>query len=127
MMMAGWVLGRWILQTRERTHGDRARTLLVIREHDLNLEKSTRNLAGVKTILAGNLNPSDVLIADTVVFTRSALGELEEWLATHGVEPSKSNKRAWANAAAQRVQQLGKQSGDVWDFVSDVANYLVSR
>ena len=57
------------------------RTLFVIREHDLNLEKSTRNLAGIKTILAGNLNPSDVLIADTVVFTRSALGDLEEWLA----------------------------------------------
>jgi large subunit ribosomal protein L4 len=61
--------------------GAGARTLFVIREHDLNLEKSTRNLAGVKTILAGNLNPSDVLTADTVVFTRSALTEVEEWLA----------------------------------------------
>jgi large subunit ribosomal protein L4 len=60
--------------------GAGARTLLVIREHDLNLEKSTRNLASVKTILTGNLNPSDVLTADTVVFTRSALTELEEWL-----------------------------------------------
>jgi large subunit ribosomal protein L4 len=57
------------------------RTLFVIREHDLNLEKSTRNLAGIKTILAANLNPSDVLIADTLVFTRSALSEVEEWLA----------------------------------------------
>ena len=55
-------------------------TLLVIREHDLNLEKSTRNLATVKTILAGNLNPGDVLTADTIVFTRSALTEVEEWL-----------------------------------------------
>lgn len=60
--------------------GAGARTLLVIREHDLNLEKSTRNIASVKTILASNLNPSDVLIADTLVFTRSALSELEEWL-----------------------------------------------
>jgi large subunit ribosomal protein L4 len=58
-----------------------ARTLFVIPEHDLNLEKSTRNLAGVRTILASNLNPSDVLIADTVVFTRSALTDVEEWLA----------------------------------------------
>jgi len=58
-----------------------ARSLFVIREHDLNLEKSTRNLASVKTILVSNLNPSDVLIADTLVFTRSALGALEEWLA----------------------------------------------
>ena len=55
-------------------------TLFVLREHDLNLEKSTRNLSGVKTILAGNLNPADVLTADTIVFTRSALAELEEWL-----------------------------------------------
>jgi large subunit ribosomal protein L4 len=61
--------------------GAGARTLFVLPEHDLNLEKSTRNLAGVKTILASNLNPSDVLIADTIVFTRSALTDVEEWLA----------------------------------------------
>ena len=60
--------------------GAGARTLFVIPEHDLMLEKSTRNLAGVKTILAQNLNPSDVLIADTIVFTRSALTQVEEWL-----------------------------------------------
>jgi large subunit ribosomal protein L4 len=60
--------------------GAGARTLFVIPEHDLMLEKSTRNLAGVKTILATNLNPSDVLIADTVVFTRAALTQVEEWL-----------------------------------------------
>jgi large subunit ribosomal protein L4 len=60
--------------------GAGARTLLVIREHDLNLEKSTRNIASVKTILATNLNPSDVLTADTLVFTRSALSDVAEWL-----------------------------------------------
>ena len=60
--------------------GAGARTLFVIPEHDLMLEKSTRNLAGVKTILATNLNPSDVLTADTIVFTRSALTQVEEWL-----------------------------------------------
>jgi large subunit ribosomal protein L4 len=60
--------------------GAGARTLFVIPEHDLMLEKSTRNLAGVKTILATNLNPTDVLIADTLVFTRSALTQVEEWL-----------------------------------------------
>lgn len=57
-----------------------ARTLFVIPEHDLMLEKSTRNLAGIKTILATNLNPGDVLIADTIVFTRAALTQIEEWL-----------------------------------------------
>ena len=60
--------------------GAGARTLFVIPEHDLMLEKSTRNLAGVKTILATNLNPTDVLIADTLVFTRSAVTQIEEWL-----------------------------------------------
>jgi large subunit ribosomal protein L4 len=60
--------------------GAGARTLFVIPEHDLMLEKSTRNLAGVKTILAVNLNPTDVLIADTLVFTRTALSQIEEWL-----------------------------------------------
>jgi large subunit ribosomal protein L4 len=60
--------------------GAGARTLFVIPEHDLMLEKSTRNLAGVKTILATNLNPTDVLTADTIVFTRLALTQVEEWL-----------------------------------------------
>jgi large subunit ribosomal protein L4 len=60
--------------------GAGARTLFVIPEHDLMLEKSTRNLAGVKTILATNLNPTDVLIADTLIFTRSALTQIEDWL-----------------------------------------------
>lgn len=57
-----------------------ARTLFVIPEHDLMLEKSTRNLAGIKTILATNLNPGDVLTADTIVLTRAALTQVEEWL-----------------------------------------------
>jgi len=60
--------------------GAGARTLFVIPEHDILLEKSTRNLASVKTILATNLNPGDVLTADTVVFTRAALTQVEEWL-----------------------------------------------
>ena len=60
--------------------GAGARVLFVIPQHDVMLEKSTRNLAGIKTILGTNLNPSDVLTADTVVFTRSALTQVEEWL-----------------------------------------------
>ena len=61
--------------------GAGVRTLFVIPEHDLLLEKSTRNLMGVKTILATNLNPTDVLTADTIVFTRAAITQVEEWLA----------------------------------------------
>ena len=60
--------------------GAGARVLFVIPQHDVMLEKSTRNLAGIKTILGTNLNPSDVLTADTVVFTPSALTQVEEWL-----------------------------------------------
>ncbi|GAC1480000.1 MAG: 50S ribosomal protein L4 [Candidatus Dormibacteria bacterium] len=56
------------------------RILFVLPEHDQVLEKSTRNLAAVKTILGSNLNIEDVLAADTIVLTRAALTQLEEWL-----------------------------------------------
>jgi hypothetical protein len=52
------------------------------------------------------------------------VGELEEWLASYNVAESKNNKRAWANAAAQRVQKEGKKEGDVWEFVTSVARFL---
>jgi large subunit ribosomal protein L4 len=60
--------------------GAGVRTLFVIPEPDMMLEKSTRNLVTVKTILAQNLNVEDVLAADTVVFTRLALTQIEAWL-----------------------------------------------
>ena len=53
-------------------------------------------------------------------------GELEQWLSTHDVDVSPNDKRAWANAAAQKVQMLGRVEGDVWAFVSMVGSYLVS-
>jgi ribosomal protein L4 len=53
----------------------------VIPEPDMMLEKSTRNLVTVKTILAQNLNVEDVLAADTLVLTRLALTQIEAWLA----------------------------------------------
>jgi hypothetical protein len=52
------------------------------------------------------------------------VGELEEWLAGRGVAPSKQEKWAWANEAASKVKELGAQSGDVWDFIRDVGQYL---
>lgn len=55
------------------------------------------------------------------------VGELEEWLAAYEVGVSKSDKRAWSNAAAQTIQTSGKQDGDVWDFVSGVGRHLSSR
>jgi hypothetical protein len=53
-------------------------------------------------------------------------GELEQWLAGRDVQVSVSDKRAWANAAAQCVQSCGRQTGDVWEFVERVARFLVS-
>jgi len=55
------------------------------------------------------------------------VGELEEWLAGYEVGVSKSDKRAWSNAAAQTIQKLGKQNGDVWNFVSTVGHHLLSH
>ena len=55
------------------------------------------------------------------------VGELEGWLAGHGVSESKSNKSAWANAAAQKIQELGEQKGDVWEFVAAAGEYLSAR
>lgn len=52
------------------------------------------------------------------------VGELEQWLDGRGVAVSTSDKRAWANAAAQVVQSAGKQVGDVWEFVSSVGRFL---
>lgn len=54
------------------------------------------------------------------------VGELEEWLSKYEVLESKSNKRAWANSAAQKIHQLGRQHGDVWEFVARIGNYLAS-
>ena len=53
------------------------------------------------------------------------VGELEEWLADYDVPISKSNKRGWANAAAQRIREVGRKDGDVWGFIEQVARYLL--
>ncbi len=55
-------------------------TLLVLPAHDQMVERSTRNLGYVRTVLASNLSVEDVLAADTLVMTREALSQLEEHL-----------------------------------------------
>lgn len=52
------------------------------------------------------------------------VGELEEWLATENLAESKSNKWAWANAAALRIQSKGACEGDIWDFVRSIGAHL---
>jgi large subunit ribosomal protein L4 len=61
--------------------GSGAKTLFVLPAHDQVVEKSTRNLPWVRTILAQNLNVFDVLEADMVVLTREALAQVEAQLA----------------------------------------------
>src|SRR5256712_2749020 len=61
--------------------GSGVKTLFVLPAHDLVVEKSTRNLPWVRTILAQNLNVFDVLEADMVVLTREALTQVEAQLA----------------------------------------------
>lgn len=61
--------------------GTGPKTLFVLPAHDLTIEKSTRNLPWVKTILLANLNVFDVLEADTIVLTREVLPQLAEQLA----------------------------------------------
>jgi large subunit ribosomal protein L4 len=49
------------------------RVLLVVAEHSDNLELSARNIPQLKVVLASNVNVRDVLIAETLIFTRAAL------------------------------------------------------
>ncbi len=55
------------------------------------------------------------------------VGELEEWLADANIQGSKSNKWAWANAAALHIQTIGASTGDIWDFVREVGQFLSRR
>jgi large subunit ribosomal protein L4 len=56
-------------------------TLILVSERDLNVELSARNLPGVKTLLANNLNVADLLNYEYLVVTRPALETLS---ATYG-------------------------------------------
>jgi large subunit ribosomal protein L4 len=56
------------------------RVLLVVAEHSDNLELSARNIPQLKVVLASNVNVRDVLIAETLIFTRAALDAVTEHL-----------------------------------------------
>ncbi len=55
------------------------------------------------------------------------VGELEEWLAGRGIAASRHNKWAWANEAASLIRTSGRQDGDVWAFMSAIADFLQQR
>ncbi len=65
-----------LLSTVERP----GKKLLVLGGHDLHLEKSARNIAHLRVLLAGNLNVRDLLSYETVLLTRDAVAALEEML-----------------------------------------------
>jgi large subunit ribosomal protein L4 len=48
------------------------RVLVVVMPNDVVTEKSVRNIIGVHTITAGQLNAYDVLHADDIIFTQAA-------------------------------------------------------
>ncbi|MDH7480116.1 MAG: 50S ribosomal protein L4, partial [Syntrophomonadaceae bacterium] len=51
------------------------------RIQDINVEKSARNIPGVKPIVAGGINVYDLLNHDKLVITREAVARVEEVLA----------------------------------------------
>jgi len=59
--------------------GDKA--LIIMAEADENVEKSVRNLPGVKSITSGGLNVYDILYHDKVLITKDAVSKIEEVLA----------------------------------------------
>jgi large subunit ribosomal protein L4 len=52
--------------------------LIVLPEHDLNLEKASKNIPNVKTILVNYLNPFDLLKFEKVMFLEPAIKKAEE-------------------------------------------------
>jgi large subunit ribosomal protein L4 len=56
------------------------KALIVIAEHDVNLELSARNVRAVKVLMAGGLNVFDILKFDNLVITRGALETINKAL-----------------------------------------------
>ncbi|MCU0524603.1 MAG: 50S ribosomal protein L4 [Elainella sp. Prado103] len=55
-----------------------SKVLLIVGQRDDNVYLSARNISWLKMISAGNLNIFDILAADQVVVTRSALATIQE-------------------------------------------------
>ena len=55
-----------------------AKVLVILADRDENAYLSLRNVAGVKVITSGNLNMFDLLNADQIVVTASAIGSIKE-------------------------------------------------
>ncbi len=58
------------------------KVLLVTARDDENIYKSTRNIQGLKAVIAGQLNVLDLLRYDKVIMTREAVARVEEVFAS---------------------------------------------
>jgi large subunit ribosomal protein L4 len=65
-------MSRWGIQE------DAKRVLLIVGEKHETVYRSARNIAKVKLIMASNLNMFDILMADKIVATESAIAKIQE-------------------------------------------------
>lgn len=52
------------------------------------------------------------------------VGELESWLPVLMMGQSREDKSRWAMLAAQKIEAVGDQGDDVWEFMRSVHSYL---
>lgn len=107
--------------------GDDAKIRRRLRELAQRLDRMRRlKVPTVEPLPAGLKNEVDALLeklAASGLFV-VPVGELENWLASLGIEASRANKWAWANEAAAKIRECGRRDGDVWTFIDHVGNYL---
>lgn len=110
-------------------------------ETDINVRRELNRIAGkldrMRQFKRGGLKVLPTTISQPLEQLLSTLkgcgvfivpvGELEEWLADSEIQVSKENKWAWANAAAQYIQQEGASKGDIWEFIRDVGKFLSQK
>jgi hypothetical protein len=111
------------------------------KEHDFELRTSlsalVHDLDRMRRLKRGGLSAFPVEISGPLASLLESLkmiglflvphGELEHWLTNRGIEVSKGSKWEWANAAAQKVQELGSQQDDIWGFMRQVGSYLATE
>jgi large subunit ribosomal protein L4 len=90
--------------------------LVVVTSDDTAARKSLRNVAGVRVLVAGQLNTYDVLASDHVVFTEAALGELvsrvtgaELTVSEPAAKPARARK---APAKAAKAQEPAAEAAE---------------
>lgn len=85
-------------------------TLLVLAEKNATVELSARNLPGVKTLLASNLNVADLLNYEFVVLTRPALDAICAIFGEAGAASLTSTESA---ESSESVESTGEENASV--------------